>query len=222
MRQAARYTIDGATLWLSEWIIRFYLRYILIRCAKFTGNRDLAREIASYALVTTCLLAGELEHLGQFGFLVDTMVDVIGRDVIRQGRESPDVADAPGARLFADGRLLAVAEVLNRLDRFTRQVLVFHFVDSRDADAIAELLHRPATEVMAAIIKGQRILAKRLGGGHSHTRTDAGGYVRPLLAAFAAALDANLAQQVGNCARGYLAQHATGTKPLWTNRWTMN
>ncbi len=222
MRQAARHTIDRATLWLSEWIIRFYLRYILIRCAKFTDSEDLAREIAVYTLVTTCLLAGELEHLGQLGFLVDTMVDVIGRDVIRRGHESPDVEDVPDMRLFADGRLLAVAEALNRLDRFTRVVLVFHFVDSRDAGAIAELLRRPATEVIGAIIKGQRVLAKRLGPGRSHTRADANAYVRPLLAGLAAALDADLVRQVGDCARSYLTQRATSIKPPGTSRWTLN
>ncbi len=222
MRQAAGHTIDRATLWLSEWLIRFYLRYILIRCAKFTSSRDLAREIASYTLVTTCLLADELEHLGQLGLLVDTMVDVIGRDVIRQGGEPADAGEAPGALLFTDGRLPAVAEALNRLDRFTREVLIFHFVDSRDTGAIAGLLHRPATEVVAAIAKGQRMLARRFGGRHSYTRRAPGVHVDPLLAAFAAALDADLIRQIGACARSYLAQHAeTGTTPR-ADHWTLN
>jgi len=222
MRQAARHSIDGATLWLYEWVIRFYLRYVLIRCAKFTNRRDLAQEIASYTLVTTCLLAGELEHLGQFGLLVDTMVDVIGRDVVRQGREPPGAGDAPGAKLFADGRLPAVADALNRLDRFTREVLVFHGVDLMDAGAIAGLLHRPATEVVAALASGQRMLAEHLGVSRSHSRQDAGAYVRPLLAAFAAAVDADLARQVSGCARSYLAQHSGNGTITRADRWTLN
>ena len=72
----------GAIAPLREWIIDLYAPYVLIRCAGFTNDRSQALMIGAYTLVTTCLMAERLDHLGQLGISVDVVVEVVGPDVV--------------------------------------------------------------------------------------------------------------------------------------------
>lgn len=214
MANGGRYCIDGDMLRLCEWIVKFYARYALLRCARFTNSRSRAEQIGVYTLITTCLLTRELKYPAQLGLLVDTMSDIIGRDVTGPGDETSDRPRDADGLLIADERLRKLAEALNRLDRFTREVLVFRHIERMDAAAIARLLHRSCEEVTARIARAEDLLAEQLGELHVPGSEPDGPDVPSLLAEFAVSLDADWVRNVGDCALAYLAGSVTEDTPL--------
>lgn len=203
-----------------EWIVERYGPYVLIRSAAFTNCRTEAARIAAYTLVTTCLLAGELDHPGQLGILVDTMADVVAEDadggpVQWRGRLRAD--DDP---LLTDERMRALAEALNRLERPEREALVLHHVCLIELGALEEWLCRPAARIAAEVAAGEQALAEQLDG--LCPGDDAGGEarVRSLLAEFAATLDAAWLEEVQACALSYLARHDRRSR--LPDRWACN
>jgi len=199
-----RHGVNGARLPLYEWIIERYAPYALVRCAGFTNSRRQAQEIGVYTLITTCLLAGELDHLGQLGILVDLMADLIGPDVVL--RRQPPVLwdDEP---LIADERMRDLADAVNLLARPTREVLVLHHLAAMEPDGLAKLLHSPAVDIAARINRAESLLAESLAGPRANGDEPVLLDVRSLLAEFAAALDTAWLREVADCAISYLARH---------------
>ncbi len=193
-------------LQLCEWVLEFYATYILIRCAKFTNSRSRAERIGVYTLITTCLLAREIEHLGQLGLLIDTMADVVAEDMLGTTIETPDRHTRVDDLLIPDGKLRGLADELNRLERFTRAVLVFHHVEGLDTEIVAGLLQSSPMEVTARIAGGERLLRQRLGESHAWGHRTDGRDVQALLAELAESIDAHWIREVGDCARDYLAR----------------
>jgi hypothetical protein len=215
MRRTRWNPSGGAIRWLYEWIVELYARYVLILCSRFTNDRAAAQDIAACTLATTCLLSGELEHVGQLSLLADTMADVVGRDIIRAGAHPADSCRAAGGPLLADESMQELAAGLNRLDRFTREVLVLHYVEGMKLHTLARLLRRSPAQVSAALRAGEDTLAAHLAGtkvvGDELPRPD----VRSLLAALAASLDVGFARPIGKWAFRYLL--AAGSC-LWGER----
>jgi hypothetical protein len=196
--------VDRAKLPVYERIIELYAPYVLVRCARYTNSRRQAQWIGVYTLITTCLLASELEHVGQFGRIVDMMAEVIGLDFVSGGEGEVWWGQADDL-LIVDQRMRKMAEALNSLSRPLREVLVLHHVAGMEPDDLARLLQKPATEIAAKISRAERLLARRLGGRSDRAR---GPDVRSLLTEFAAGLDAGWIQEVAYCAMDYLAGHA--------------
>jgi len=199
-----RHGVNGARLTLYEWIIECYAPYVLVRCARFTNSHRQAREIGVYTLITTCLLAGELDRLGQLGILVDFMADVIGPDVALR-REPPVLWD--DEPLIADERMRDLADALNLLARPAREVLILHHLAAVEPAELAQLLHYPAVDIAPKINRAESLLAESLTNLHANAEAPAHLDVRPLLADFAAALDTAWLQEVAACAIRYLARH---------------
>ncbi len=212
MADGQRDCIDGDMLRLCEWIVKLYARYALLRCARFTNSRRRAEQIGVYTLITTCLLARELEYPAQLGLLVDTMSDIIGRDMAAdETSDQPRGADEP---LIADEKLRKLAEAMNGLDRLTREVLVFRHIERIDAAAIARLLHRSCTEVATRIVRAEELLAEHLGELPVPGSEPNGSDVPSLLAEFAVSLDADWVRNVGQCTLAYLAGSFAEDTPL--------
>jgi hypothetical protein len=205
MRRTSPQPIDEAVLWLYEWIVDSYARYVLIRCARFTNRRAEAEQIASYTLLSTCLLVGELEHLGQLGMLVDLMADMIAEDAIRAGTKAPIRPDQADAMLMADERLRTLVDALNRLDQSTCELLVFRHVERMEVGDLARLLQRTPAEVRWQLARGEGTLAERL-GARSDASTMSSPRVRALLAGLRTGLDTDLARRVGGCALACLVE----------------
>jgi DNA-directed RNA polymerase specialized sigma24 family protein len=222
MRQAALYSVQDVTLWLYEWIIDFYTPYILIRCTGFTNSKAQAERIAVYGLITTCLLAAELERLNQVGLLVDILVDVIGEDLTGQETEpATPRPDGAGGPLLPEEGMRELAEALNRLDGFTREVLVFGHMEAVDTKALACLFHTSTDRIETEMARGERQLAQRLRHACGGRRPVSGADVPALLAELATALDPTLADRVADLALAYLTGCSReGTTVLAS--WTLN
>jgi len=195
--------VNGAILWLFEWIIELYAPYVLVRCAHFTNSRRQAQEIGMYTLATTCVLVGELDHLGQLGMLVDFMVDVIGPDIVLAG-DPPVLWD--GQPLIADERMRDLADALNLLARPAREVLILHHLAALEPPELAKLLHKAPAEIASKISQAETLLAESLTRLHANGEVPAQPDVRSLLADFAAALDTAWLEEVADCAIRYRAE----------------
>lgn len=209
MANGGSYHVDGAMLRQCEWIVRSYARYALIRCAGFTNSRRRAERIGVYTLITTCLLTREIEHPVPLGLLVDTMADIIGRDVARARKKTSARPRGAGGLLLAEERLRTLAEALNRLDRWAREVLVFHHVERMDAVTVAALLRKSRAEVSVEIARAEELLAGRLGELPPRGDPD----VPSLLAELAVSLDADGVREMGDCALAYLARDIAADAP---------
>jgi len=159
-----------------------------------------------YTLATTCVLAGELDHLAPLGILVDIMVDVIGPDVVLR-REPPVPWD--DELLITDERMRDLAEALNLLARPPREVLILHHLAGVEPAELAKLLHKPPAEIAAKINRAETLLAESLTSLRVNADAPSPPDVRSLLAEFAASLDTAWLQEVADCAIRYLARPET-------------
>jgi len=192
-----RQWVDPARLAVYEGIIELYAPYVLVRCARYTNSRRHAQQIGAYTLITACLVAGELEQVGQLGRVVDIVLGVVGPDVLSGGRGQVSCG-ACDELLIVDQRMRKMAAALNSLKRPWREALVLHYVTGMPVGDLARLLVRPAGEIVRRIRRGERLLAARLGAAQ----------VRSSLARFAAGLDAGWIEEVSSCATEYLARRA--------------
>jgi DNA-directed RNA polymerase specialized sigma24 family protein len=184
---------------------------VAVRCCKFTNSKTQAERIALYALITTCLLAEELERLSQLGLLVEIMVDVVGQDIVgtEQERRPLDEADA----LLADERLRALAAALNRLDGFTRELVVLHHIAHMDVDALGRLYRVPPARISTQLRKGERELAVHLGARAGDAQGSSRGDPAMLLVQYAEGLPGKWIDGLGQQALAYLVECDTPHVP---------
>jgi DNA-directed RNA polymerase specialized sigma24 family protein len=197
-----RHWARGAKLPLYRWIVGRYAPYVLVRCARFTNSRRAAQQMGVYTLITTCLLAHRLRHPGRLAFLIDTMADVIGPDVVL---EAPAVDPQNGADepLLAGPRMREFVEALNLLPRAARETLVLRCVAGGEADDPTQRVHCSTAATAAQVGRAESRLAECLAGLRPGGQVDRA-EVRSLLAQFGAGLNAAWLQGVRDCALRYL------------------
>ena len=63
------------TIWgVYRQMVRYFLRYSLIRAGKFTNDREQMKIIATYALVSCCILTCKVRHLRGISVLIDLTI----------------------------------------------------------------------------------------------------------------------------------------------------
>jgi hypothetical protein len=172
-------------------IIRYYLRYVLVRCAKFTNHKGEAQTIAFYSLV-------------------------IARDQIRQKSKTRWEQDTPTdaiERLLGDETMQKLAQAMNMLDGFTRELLVLHHIEMMGVRQLSQLFERPAAEITAQITAGQEALAthlQQLCSNHSELQACD---VASLLDEFRACLEPDSAERLGRYALSYVTNWEKNNRP---------
>jgi DNA-directed RNA polymerase specialized sigma24 family protein len=192
-----RQWVDPARLAVYEGIIELYAPCVLIRCARYTNRRRQAQQIGAYTLIVTCLVARAVGRALPVGRIVESILGVVGPDVIA-GARGEDWRDGPDEPLLADPRGRYMATALNALKRRGREVLVLHHVAGLAPADLARLLEQPPDAVLARIGRAERRLARWLGVRD----------VRAALAEFAAGLDTGWLQEVVEGAMDYLTRQA--------------
>jgi DNA-directed RNA polymerase specialized sigma24 family protein len=196
-------------------IIQVYTPYVLVRCARYTNTRRQAQQIGAYTLTSTCIIARELPAAVPVGVMVETMLHMVGPDVLAggQGEDWRQGLDEP---LFVDRNTRQIVQAVNSLGRAAREPLVLHHVSKVATESLAKLLRQPVGMVRSQIARGERLLAKRLAGLHGTGRVTTRPDVRALLAEFAAGLDEDWIQEVGAYALDFLVN---GDRRLRCGRW---
>jgi len=141
---------EGIKLSAYERIVKYYLRYVLLRCCEYTNNRCEAEQIAAYTLMTTCSLLEQLRHAGELGWLLDRMVEVIAEERSGLGRVNGGAQTCGSSRLLSDGKVRRVADCVNRLDRLGRQVLVLGLIEKMSVKTISEIYGKSVEEIILA------------------------------------------------------------------------
>ena len=157
MRRMRR-SLDRALLPVYERIVEIYCPYVFVRCTRYTNNRRQAQQIGAYALVSACFVAREVGNAMPMGRIVETMLRVVGPDVLagargedwRQGLEEP---------LLVDPWMQHMAMALNALKGRGREVLVLHHVGGMKPEDLTRLLEQPPEEVLARLGRAERRLA---------------------------------------------------------------
>jgi hypothetical protein len=203
MRPRIQQPDDQTRLTTYEHIIQCYLRYVLIRTAAYTNDKEQAQRIAIYALVTACLLFDKLQHLGELGSLVEMMVKIAGEDLIAH---SPANGEDGARPVFVlDDRMCEVAGAVNGLDPFARELLILHHVERLKFATLADLHGLSVDEVReaSAEAEGQFVgLLRDVSGWDRQTTPD----VHTLLAELAACIDQPWSAALGLFALRYAAE----------------
>jgi predicted RNA-binding protein YlxR (DUF448 family) len=202
---------DRAELAVFKRIVELYVPHVLVRCTRYTNRRRQAQQIGTYILITTCVMLRKLGPALPLGRIVDTVVGVVGPDVVSKG-EGREWWGQSEELLIADERIRRTAQALNRLKGPLREALVLHYLCGLEADDLARLLESPAGEIEAMLARARRLLARRLEGLGDKDHGARGVDVQAALAQFAAGLDRNWIAEVGACALDYLRGHAAGSE----------
>jgi predicted RNA-binding protein YlxR (DUF448 family) len=202
---------DRAELAVFKRIVELYVPYVLVRCTRYTNRRRQAQQIGTYILITTCVMVRKLGPALPLGRIVDTVVGVVGPDVVSKG-EGREWWGQSEELLLADERMRRTAQALNRLKGPLREVLVLHHVCWLEPDDLAPLLQSPAGEIEATLARARRLLARRLEGLGEEDHRARGVDVQAALAQFAAGLDRDWIAEVTACALDYLRGSATGSE----------
>jgi DNA-directed RNA polymerase specialized sigma24 family protein len=195
--------LEGMVLTLYGRILEVYTPYVFVRCARYTNGRRQAQQIGAYTLINACLIAGELGDAVPVGRMVETVLHVVGPDVLA-GARGEDWRRGYDEPLIVDRRIREIARAVNSLAWSTREALVLRHVSGVELPDLARLLGQPAGMVRAQIGRGERLLAKRLAGLPGTGRVTTSPDVRALLAEFATGLDGGWIQEVGAGALDYL------------------
>ena len=153
-------------------------------------------------MIVSCLVTRVVGGAVPVGRIVECILGVVGRDVMR-GARGEDWRDGPDEPLFVDPRMRCMATALNALKRREREVLILHHIAGLAPADLAGVLEQPPDVVLRRISRAERHLARWLGVRD----------VRAALAAFAAGLDAGWIQEVAGCALGYLARQTRCGRP---------
>lgn len=130
---------------------------------RLVGTEDAARDIAQEALARTWARWLSVRDPRSYAFLVATNL------VREQWRQAPSrrraleqlALDAPSAAAAHDN---SVRDVVDRLDRKYREVVLLHYFADLSVDEIARVLGRPAGSVKQRLHHARQLLAADLGG----------------------------------------------------------
>ena len=208
----AMYIAEEERLRVYQQIIDYYLRYVLIRCSRHTDSRNVAGRIALYTFISTYALAEKLKHVWQFGWLVDSLVDVIAEDIIGSQDTLQETSDP--VDLLEDQALRDVAGAINALDVFTRQVLVLHHLEMLSTREISAAYGTSISEVRSTIQRGERKIVEYLACFWRDVSIPSLADVHSLLADLHDALSFPMEENITEFAISYLGQTAAADSRL--------
>jgi DNA-directed RNA polymerase specialized sigma24 family protein len=145
-----------------ERIVKHYLRYVLLRCCEYTNSRREAEQIAAYTLISTCSLLEQLRQGCDLAWLLDSMLDVIGREQSGGGRLGAWEQTCGSGPLLSDEKLQKVAGCVNRLEGFSGQVLVLGLIEKMAPKMISEICGKSVEEIVSVMDGAERELAEHL------------------------------------------------------------
>jgi hypothetical protein len=210
-----------------------YVRYALIRSRVYTTDPAEAERIAACALARACLASRRLGGMADAGLLVELLIESVvksdKREVTRGmglmtagGRITPE---ACGPFDFAQGRTLMseacfrgprseaffrVAEILNSMSRFARDLLILHYIEGLSRAELGEVHRVAVPRIRIALAEARLDFVERLGQYEesvcsAHPTRFGDQDVGTALRLLAGCLDEESVQTVGEIVRQYVA-----------------
>jgi hypothetical protein len=215
-----------------------YVRYALIRCLVYTTDPAEAERIAACALARACLASRRLGGMADPGLLVELLIESTARGQrdcrlgiadcgLGEGRLTPEV----GLRVFRpfgfrSGQAVFrgfesvptafshVADVLNGMSRFARDLLILHYIEGLSRAELGEVHRVAVPRIRIALAEARLDFIERLGeyeesvcGAHPTglRANDAKPDVQAVLMGLAGALNQESVRTVGEIVRQYVA-----------------
>ena len=141
--------------------IEFYLRHVLLRCSKYTNNRNIAEKIAVYTFITAYEAVEKLEQIHQFGPLVSDLVDQIGPAILKEESKIDNKNIAKSDLLLSRPKMVKLAAALNRVDEHLRQVLVLRDIEMMNTKELTEIYDASFEDMHTLIAFGQKQLIEQ-------------------------------------------------------------
>ena len=141
--------------------VEFYLRYVLLRCSKYTNNRDIAEKIAVYTFISAYEAVEKLEQIHQFGPLVGSLVDQIGPVILKEEAKSDNKNVANSELLLSRPKMVKLAAALNQVDEHLRQVLVLRDIEMMNTKELTEIYDSSFEDMHTLIALGQKQLIEQ-------------------------------------------------------------
>jgi hypothetical protein len=145
-------------------IIKTYMRYVLITSTKHIDTRAEVVYITLYTFASAYTIMNELNIAGRIGLILDTMVDIISDNVIKNPESGKQTQKYGMTKLLLkDKKVRKIAKALNALDGFSRQVLVLHYIEDMSSEEISVLYPaKSISEIETAIILASKQLVEQL------------------------------------------------------------
>ncbi|RKY12781.1 MAG: hypothetical protein DRP65_00230 [Planctomycetota bacterium] len=145
-------------------VVEFLLRYILLRCSKYTNNKHVAEKITVYTFIATYPLIAQLEMPQSSPFVsVAGLVDDIAPDVLKEeSKLSNNGHRAKSEPLLSDEKMIKLATALNRVEEDFHQVLVFRHIEMMSTKDISQIFDNSIDDVYTLLALGGKQLIEHL------------------------------------------------------------
>jgi len=145
-------------------IIKTYMRYVLITSTKHIDTKAEVAYITLYTFASAYTVMNKLNIADQIALVLDTMVDVIGNDVIKNSESRKQAQEYPMTELLLkDKKVRKIAKALNAIDGFSRQVLVLNYIEDMSSKEISILYPAQSiADIETAIILASKKLVEQL------------------------------------------------------------
>ncbi|MHC4646933.1 MAG: sigma-70 family RNA polymerase sigma factor [Planctomycetota bacterium] len=188
-------------------IIGYYMRYVLLRAARYTNRKSEAAEIALYTLLTVCALTRKLHHSSHLGAFIDVMVDMIGQDITGHNLRLDSRRELEGAQMLVpDETMYKLVEGLNSLDEHSRQMLVLSRMEMMSPKTLSQIYDRPVRKVKARIRAAEKKLTQYLAAFPESRPVCLPGDIPCRLAHLSMTLDSQLMLSIAECALAFLTK----------------
>lgn len=141
--------------------VEFYLRYVLLRCSKYTNNRNVAEKIAIYTFIAAYEAVEKLEQIHQFGPLVSGLVDEIGPAILKEESKIDNKNIAKSDLLLSRPKMVKLAAALNQVDEHLRQVLVLRDIEMMNTKELTDIYDTSFEDMHTLIAFGQKQLIEQ-------------------------------------------------------------
>ena len=141
--------------------IEFYLRYALLRCSKYTNNRNIAEKITFYTFIAAYEAVEKLEQIHQFGPLVSDLVDQFSPAILKEESKFDNKNIAKSDLLLSRPKMIKLAIALNQVDEHLRQVLVLRDIEMMNTKELTEIYDNSFEDMHTLIAFGQKQLIEQ-------------------------------------------------------------
>jgi len=145
--------------------VEVHLRYILLRCSKYTNNKNVAQKITLYTFIATYPIITQLQGTDQSGPFVSisALLDEIAPDIQKEELKlSNNGHPTKSEMLLSDEKIIKLATALNKVDENLRQVLVLRHIEMMSTKEISQLYDNSIDDVHVLIDQGGKQLIEHL------------------------------------------------------------
>jgi len=128
-------------------LIKNYLRFVLIRCLKYTNDMQKAEQFAAYVFITAATLSQKIKGAISIKCLLDIAVGLIGPDFEDKITAHRRITGIEKEHLLDNPDLQILADAINILDALSGKIFVLCHIDKMSVADLAAIFGKPSKQV---------------------------------------------------------------------------